>query len=269
MNAVARYILTGSLFTAIGAAVFIIYAFIAKQFNLPTAFMSAGSFAPFVLPAIIGALSGLVIGLLIAGLRGKVNKLTGEEERLKDIVREKSTQLNNATEMIEQMNQVEVETQREKFFTQLEKEWLRAMRNKKPLSYILCQIGGKSDSVSMLTERVFNEEVRDRIINLINHIIKRPADMVIQYEGTIFAVMLPDTPLDGASKLARDLRMQILLIRDTLPGLENLNVPISVGVSSCVPNRLSKLDVYIEAAENALEQSREEGFIVVKLPCDM
>lgn len=91
---------------------------------------------------------------------------------------------------------------------------------------------------------------------MITRSIYRPADFTARIGGEEFAVLLPDTPFTGAYQKAE-------LIRTIgIPHQYSANssvVTVSIGGATCIPNKDSSLQDFIEQADTALYESKNQG----------
>lgn len=122
-------------------------------------------------------------------------------------------------------------------------------RKKNSLSLILLDIDhfkNVNDTYGHLTG--------DKIIQHISQICKlhsRESDAVCRWGGEEFIIMLPDTPIGGAKKIAR--RIQNNLMSSSIEP----KVTISFGITTYQPNEL--LDDFLNRADNALYQAKRNG----------
>lgn len=86
----------------------------------------------------------------------------------------------------------------------LEREWLRARRNRTDLALVLVDI----DHFKAFNDTYGHPEgdiCLRRVAQALSGACLRPADLVARYGGEEFALVLPDTPLAGAAHVARRL----------------------------------------------------------------
>jgi diguanylate cyclase (GGDEF)-like protein len=149
----------------------------------------------------------------------------------------------------------------------LTQEWLRSQRSAAPLALLLADIVGFT-----AFNAEFGEEKGDACLKSVAECLRsaahRPADLLGRYAGGKFALLLPETDVQGASTVAQR-------AVDAVTDLQNLRAPstdrgrvtLSVGggcrdssrsstwsvAASAVPNDL------IAAAEQALKSARSAG----------
>jgi two-component system, cell cycle response regulator len=148
---------------------------------------------------------------------------------------------------------------RRRFDQVLEFEWCRLRREKLPLSLILCDV----DYFKLYNDtygHIAGDICLQKVAQTINNSVKRPADLVARYGGEEFAVLLPNTNLKGALKVAELIRHQIQELY--LPHIaSNISqyVTLSMGVSSLVPTHEESKEVLIRVADCALYEAKSRG----------
>ncbi len=104
----------------------------------------------------------------------------------------------------------------------------------------------------------FGHLLGDEVLRQISMIFKqhvRKIDRVFRYGGEEFAILLPQTPLGGASLVAEKLRR--VVERWQFPGVPR-SVTISVGIAECPLNGRGRDDV-VRAADTALYIAKQSG----------
>lgn len=148
---------------------------------------------------------------------------------------------------------------RRRFDEYLQQEWLRLAREFQPLSLILVDVDyfkAYNDHYGHLA----GDTCLQQVAASINCSAKRPADLVARYGGEEFAVILPNTPADGAIAVAEELHANIksLGILHEFSSVSDY-ITISSGVATVIPNHEIDMQLLMGTADNALYQSKREG----------
>jgi diguanylate cyclase (GGDEF)-like protein/PAS domain S-box-containing protein len=137
------------------------------------------------------------------------------------------------------------------FQEQLEIEFRRARRYQLPLSLLMLDV----DHFKLYNDtygHLAGDEVLQHVARLLT-LVARQTDFVCRYGGEEFAVILPNTPADGALALAERYRTAI--------ASENWAfrpITISIGVASLTPEIQYRAEL-IEKADRALYHSKQNG----------
>jgi diguanylate cyclase (GGDEF)-like protein len=99
-----------------------------------------------------------------------------------------------------------------------------------------------------------------RIAQTLQHTIYRHADLVARYGGEEFAVLLPNTDLLGAIKVAQNIQQAIhnQAIPHAKSHIKDI-VTLSLGITSVIPTCDIKPDKLIASADKALYNAKENG----------
>jgi len=144
---------------------------------------------------------------------------------------------------------------RRHFLTLADREWARARRYERPISFLMIDI----DDFKSINDR-FGHQVGDEMIvhlaNLARH-CKRDCDVLARIGGEEFALLLPETDLLQAEIVAERLRREVaanalVVASHTIPAT------VSIGVAASVPamNDVSEL---MKAADWALYDAKHAG----------
>ncbi|MBE9040298.1 AAA-like domain-containing protein [Oscillatoriales cyanobacterium LEGE 11467] len=139
--------------------------------------------------------------------------------------------------------------------------WQQSKEEKAPLSLILSDID---------FFRIYNktrghkagDECLCQVAGAICQEIHRPSDVVARYGGEEFAVLLPNTDAAGASYIAENIRRSVKALgieREYQIGFPASTITVSLGVVSTIPGKKQSTDDLIQAAEEALHQSKQQG----------
>lgn len=148
---------------------------------------------------------------------------------------------------------------RRSFDERLEQEWKRMQREKTPLGLIMCDI----DYFKNYND-LYGHQAGDACLNAVAQAIRgsvvRPGDFAARYGGEEFVLVLPDTPVEGALHVARQIATAVRKL-----GLDHAGskvdplVTLSMGVAVAVPSQPASAAALIQAADAALYQAKKSG----------
>lgn len=136
---------------------------------------------------------------------------------------------------------------RKTFDDRLLEEWKRIRRNSSVLSLLLLDIDN-FQQISNQYGRRFGDSILQRVAFALCRIPRQPTDLFARYTESEFAVILPDTTVDGAKQLAERLLKQAHFC----------DVTASVGIASITAFERDFRQL-INAADQALYQSKKQG----------
>lgn len=206
------------------------------------AWVASGDSLPMDLPLV----NGTVLRCHIAILPGGGRMLIYSD--VTDIVR-------NA-EAMEQLATIDGMTgiyNRRHFLTLADREWDRARRYARPLSFLMIDI----DYFKVINDR-FGHEIGDRAIVHVANLArecKRTSDVLARIGGEEFAMLLPETDLNDAQAIAERLRCEVA--KCPLAEVAH-SATISIGVATA-EEKMDKLSDLMQMADQALYAAKRSG----------
>lgn len=161
---------------------------------------------------------------------------------------EKYSMIDEATEILN----------RKSFDRAMYVEWARAVREKNPVSLIMIEVDEFQPGVP--DGKGKSEIVINRIIPVIEKRLKRATDIFARYGETTLAIILPNTPSDGAEKVAGDIGHNI---RESHKD-EGSELMFCIGVSSLLPEPGEPVSLLVFRAEKSLFTAKTTGRTVTE-----
>ncbi|MEA3412517.1 MAG: 7TM diverse intracellular signaling domain-containing protein [Pseudomonadota bacterium] len=214
--------------------------------------------------AAIGLLTEIIIlsFALSDKYRLMTDKLQGYSRELERQVQERTAELRQANGLLEEMSLNDPLTKvanRRRFDTVLREEWERHRRHRETLSLLLIDVDdfkGYNDHFGHLQ----GDECLRRVTEAIKEGLQRPGDLAARYGGDEFAVILPDTSLKGAVKVAEYISQGLCALKIAhRPGYTHGCVTLSIGVASAIPEAGQAPEDLFQAADLALYESKNSG----------
>jgi len=139
----------------------------------------------------------------------------------------------------------------------LEAEFLRAQRIQKPLAILLADI----DLFKSLNDKyghLAGDACLKAVSNVLKNSVTRPEDTVSRFGGEEFVILLPDTPEQGALRVAERLLKEVANETVVFEDLA-LKVTVSIGLTVNVPLSTEKPEGALAKADAALYQAKGDG----------
>lgn len=191
-------------------------------------------------------------------LKREVDRRKANAEELKII----SLELKDANERLKGLSMTDGLTgvsNRRSFEEHLSKVWGTAMREKRNISIIMIDI----DHFKLFNDTYGHptgDECLKTVARTINQLIRRQGDMVARYGGEEFIVVLGETGLTGASKVAELIRKNVEALKIPHSASKTSeNVTISLGVSSITPAKDFLPEALVDASDKMLYKAKEAG----------
>ncbi|MDQ7093148.1 diguanylate cyclase [Desulfosporosinus sp. PR] len=205
---------------------------------------------------LLNSASGAIILLTITFLgvyifRPLTNTLVAEKIQLE--------KTNQELSLLSSMDGLTGIANRRQFDQSLAQLWSLASRKTEPIALIICDIDffkAYNDHYGHLQ----GDECLKKVASGLKESLKRQGDLLARYGGEEFVVILPNTDIDGAAKVAEVLRADIEGLE--IPHLFSSVSPritVSAGVACLYASSTSSPEHLIEAADQALYQAKQTG----------
>jgi diguanylate cyclase (GGDEF)-like protein len=192
---------------------------------------------------------------LNAGLESRVQERTRELAQVSSQLR----LVNGTLELLSNQDGLTGLANRRRFDAHLSKQIPVARRYGRSLALVLCDV----DSFKAYNDHyghLAGDECLKRIAAALRSCCRRPADMVARYGGEEFALILPETGLDDATRIAeaaRDAVVQLAIAHEKSPTVSH--VTISGGIAVLLRNGISGAKQLITEADQCLYQAKHLG----------
>lgn len=169
--------------------------------------------------------------------------------------------LDKAYRMLEEQSIIDPLTEipnRRFFIKRAEEEFRRGERDHTPIALVMVDI----DYFKGFNDRYGHMEgdvVLKMVAETMKHQLRRPPDCIARYGGEEFVIMLPNTSLEGAAKVAEQLRAKIEALRiNNEASLCCDVVTISLGVAVAPTDGIS-FKTQLKRADEALYIAKQKG----------
>jgi len=147
---------------------------------------------------------------------------------------------------------------RRSFDERLHLEWNQAIRELTPISILMADL----DKFKILND-TYGHQQGDTILQMVAKIfprsLRRPGDFAARWGGEEFAILLPNTPLDGALDIAEKIRADVEKTDFPCTDGSTLKVTLSIGVNSQAPVQDSSIVHFLSSADKALYAAKQAG----------
>jgi diguanylate cyclase (GGDEF)-like protein len=148
---------------------------------------------------------------------------------------------------------------RNMFSEAIERDWKRCLRDKGEISVIMIDV----DYFKLFNDQ-YGHQAGDNalleVANIIRQCLNRSSDLAARYGGEEFLIVLPNTDITGANRVA--LKIVATLNERKIPSAGGTRYPflsVSCGVSACRPASQTGWEDLIKAADAALDRAKSNG----------
>ncbi|MEH2312932.1 MAG: EAL domain-containing protein [Nostoc sp.] len=147
-------------------------------------------------------------------------------------------------------------------------QWQRLAREQASLSLILCDV----DYFKLYNDthgHLAGDDALRQVAKAISQTVKHPADLVARYGGEEFAVILPNTDIESAIAVARDIQNNVSALKKPHPHSQVSEfITLSLGVATITPHSQLSPATLIATADQGLYQAKAQGRnCVVQMDC--
>ncbi len=144
------------------------------------------------------------------------------------------------------------------FERSLEIEFVRGARQVSPVSLIMLDI----DFFKRYNDaygHVAGDHCLMQVAQVVKTCCQRKADLAVRYGGEEFAVLLPDTDINGALAIAGQIRRSVIDKHIIHSGSPTGYLTVSLGCYAFIPSGNDSLETFIHRADAALYQAKNAG----------
>jgi diguanylate cyclase (GGDEF)-like protein len=144
---------------------------------------------------------------------------------------------------------------RRHFLTLADREWTRARRYGRPISFLMIDI----DFFKSINDDFGHQVGDEMIVHLANlaRDCKRECDVLARIGGEEFALLLPETDLQQAQVVAERLRSEVAA-KSLVVASRSIPATVSIGVATLVA-AMSDISDLMKAADQALYDAKHAG----------
>jgi diguanylate cyclase (GGDEF)-like protein len=145
---------------------------------------------------------------------------------------------------------------RRRFYQALEIECCRFTRGRAPLSVLMIDL----DFFKEVNDQ-FGHQAGDAVLTIVSQLLLasvRKTDLLARYGGEEFAVLLPETPCEGASVIAERIRLAVCQAPIEVDG-QLIPISVSVGVTSHANDDEVDPQILLKKADLALYRAKAAG----------
>jgi diguanylate cyclase (GGDEF)-like protein/PAS domain S-box-containing protein len=148
---------------------------------------------------------------------------------------------------------------RRRFDEYMEVEWRRQARAHNQISLIMSDVDFFKKFNDQYGHQAGDSCLRS-VADAIRKKVGRPGDLIARYGGEEFAIVMPETDITGARRVAENIRQE--LTKKRIPHSQSSVAPyvtISCGIASAFPRKDTKPQMLVERADQGLYRAKHQG----------
>ncbi|WP_343186693.1 diguanylate cyclase [Anoxynatronum sibiricum] len=181
---------------------------------------------------------------------------------LEEKIRQRTLELTNTNRKLMLMSRTDALTgadNRRSFEEKLQKEWHRLKRENQPLALIMSDIDFFKEYNDQFGHPEGDACLR-QVAAAIGKTLRRETDVLARYGGEEFIIMLPNTDMAGACRVAEKIRKNVeaLQIKHPYSQIHRV-ITVSFGVAAATPSRATTPEALVRRADQALYAAKQQG----------
>jgi diguanylate cyclase (GGDEF)-like protein len=147
---------------------------------------------------------------------------------------------------------------RRAFDETLESEWQRAIRSRLPIAILLIDVD-LFKSYNDIHGHIGGDQCLRSIANVIANALQRASDTASRFGGEEFAIILPNTHIEGALAVAESIRQAVATMNIPHPCNPHGCQTISIGVAAATPELGDSILSLLKLSDHALYRAKDLG----------
>ncbi len=200
-------------------------------------------------------LAGLSVVILLPAIYYlRVRSLKRRQRELERLVEERTAEVRAANQELRRLSATDDLTgiaNHRQFAEFLDQEWRRAYRGEFPISLMMLDVD-QFKKYNDTHGHLVGDRCLQRVARVLHESAHRPTDLAARYGGEEFAIILSDTPAEGALMMAERVREQVAALGDP-------KVTISIGLATIQPCDNNTTSTLIAAADACLYRAKQAG----------
>jgi diguanylate cyclase (GGDEF)-like protein len=182
--------------------------------------------------------------------------------RYQQLLQASESALQSANQELQQLANLDSLTQvanRRGFEQAFRQEWSRALRERQPLTLIICDV----DYFKRFND-TYGHPAGDvclqRVAEALQRSVRRSVDLVARYGGEEFTILLPNTDAAGGVTVARLVQAEMTRQRIAHAASPIASVvTLSFGLASVVPDQTTAMVSLLERSDQQLYRAKQQG----------